>query len=268
MLLLSSGFVGLASTLLVYLIKRYKLVRTTCISIYLFIFLAIVGSHYYQFYGTSENILTYTLFTSSTLFFLLGPILYFYVRILLNHKEINLKKDWVHFIPFIIYIICIFPWITTSTENKIIFARAVLNNRFLLMVNPDNILLIEPQILLLIIPVHILTYLIVCLYKIIKDDAVNPGIVHTNATVNTLIYLFLLFQCYVAIMYSLGSLSIFYQSNLSPTLVTNFSPESFNGTEHGVAALIILVILTTVLVYITDAKSIDKSNISSNSALR
>ena len=237
MLLLSSGFVGLASILLVYLIKRYKLVRTTCISIYLFVFLMIIGSHYYQFYGTNENILTYTLFTSSTLFFLIGPILYFYIRILLHQKEINLKKDWVHFIPFIICIICIFPWITNSTEDKIIFARSVINNRLLLMVNPDNILLIEPQILLLLIPFHILSYLIVCLYKIIKDDAINPGIVHINATVNTLIYLFLLFQCYVAIMYSLGSLSIFYHSNLCPTLVTNFPPESFNGTEHGVAAL-------------------------------
>lgn len=268
MLLLSSGFVGLASALLVYLIKRYKSVSTTCISIYLFVFLIIVGSHYYQFYGTNENILFYTLFTSSTLFFLLGPILYFYVRILLNHKEINLKKDWVHFIPFLLCFISIFPWLINSTDDKVTFIRALLNNRLLLMVNPDNILLIEPQILLLLIPIHILTYLIICLYKIIKDDAVNPGIVHTNATVNTLIYLFLLFQCYVAIMYSIGSFSIFYHSNLSPTLVTNFPPESFNSTEHGVAALMILVLITTILVYITDTKSKNQRNISNNSVLR
>lgn len=268
MLLLSSCFVGLANTLLIYFIKRYKSVRTTCISIYMFIFLLIVGTHYYQFYGNNESILIYTLFTSSTLFFFLGPILYFYVRILLNQQKINLKKDWVHFIPLFICIICITPWIADSANEKIIFVRAVINNRLLLLANPDNILLIEPQILLLIIPVHILSYLIVCLYKIIKDDAVNPGIVHTNATVNTLIYLFLLFQCYVAITYSLGSFSLFYHINLSPTLVTNFPPENFDGTEYGVAALMILVLLTTILVYITDAKSINKNNISNNSALR
>lgn len=267
MLLLSSCFVGLASALLIYLIKRYKSVRTTCISIYLFIFFVIVGTHYYQFYGTNESILIYTLFTSSTLFFLLGPILYFYVRILLNQQKINLKKDWVHFIPLIICLICIFPWIANSADDKIIFAKAVLNNRLLLMVNPDNILLIEPQILLLLIPIHILTYLIICLSKIIKDDAVNPGIVHTNATVNTLIYLFLLFQCYVAIVYSLGSFSLFYNTNLSPTLVTNFPPENFDGTEYGVAALMILVLITTILVYISDTKSSSQKNISSNSIL-
>ena len=268
MLLLSSVFVGLASTLLIYLIKRYKSVRTTYISIYLFIFLLIVGSHYYQFYGTNENILIYTLFTSSTLFFLLGPILYFYVNILLNKKKMIFKKDWVHFIPFIICFICVFPWIVNSTNDKFIFVRAVLNNRVLLMVNPDNLLLIEPQILMLLIPVHILTYLIVCLYMIIKDDAENPGIIHTNSTVNTLIYLFLLFQCYVAIMYSLGSFSLFYHSNLSPTLVTNFPPENFDGTEYGVAALMILVLITTILVYINDTKSNNQNNISSKSILR
>ncbi len=241
MLLLSASFVGLASTLLVFLIKRYKLVRTACISIYLFIFFGTIGSHYYQFYGTNEQILGFTYFTSRILFFLLGPILYFYIRVLLNQQEINFKKDWVHFIPLGSCLVCLSPFIDASDSDKV---------------------------LLLLTPIHLLSYLIICLYKIIKDDAENPGIVHSSATVNTLIYLFLLFQCYVAIMYSLGSFSLFYFSHLSPRLTTNFAQESFNGTKHGVTALIILVLITTVLVYITDTKSNKQNNISSNSLLR
>jgi len=237
MLLISSCFVGIASTLLVYLIKRYKSVRTTCISIYLIILFLIVGLQYYQFYGTEESILAYTLFTSSTLFFLLGPILFFYIRILLNHQKIDLKKDWIHFIPMVFS-------------------------------NPDNLLLIDPSILMFLIPIHLLTYLIVCLYKIIHEDAVKPGIIHTNATVNTLIYLFLLFQCYLAIMYSIGTFSLYYHLHLSPTLVTNFPPENFNVTEYGVASLIILVLITTVLVLFTDSKTKKQTNLSSNSILR
>jgi len=268
MLLLSSGFVGLASTLLVYLIKRYKSVRTTCISIYLIILFMIVGLQYYQFYGTNESILTYTLFTSSALFFLLGPILYFYIRILLNQQKINLKKDWKHFIPLLICFICIFPWLISSHTEKIFFIKAVMNNRLLVLSNPDNLLLIEPSILMLLIPIHLLTYLIVCLYKIIHEDAVNPGIIHTNATVNTLIYLFLLFQCYLAIMYSIGTFSLYYHINLSPTLVTNFPPENFNVTQYGVASLIILVFITSVLVYFTDSKTKNQDNTSNSSVLR
>jgi hypothetical protein len=42
------------------------------------------------------------------------------------------------------------------------------------MVNPDNILLFEPQILMLLIPIHILTYLIVCVYKIITLIFLRP----------------------------------------------------------------------------------------------
>ena len=268
MLLLSSGFIGITSSLLVYLIKRYKSVRTTCISVYLIIFFLVVGVHYYQFYGTNENILAYTYFTSSTLFLLLGPILFFYIRVLLNQRKIDFKKDWIHFIPLIICFICIFPWIINSHTDKIIFVRATLNNRLLLLSNPDNMILIDPTILMLIIPMHILLYLIVCLYKIIHEDAVNPGIVHTNATVNTLIYLFLLFQCYLAILYSLGTFSLYYHINLSPTLVTNFPPENFNVTEYGVASLIILVLITMIFVYITDTKTKHQNNLSSKSALR
>ncbi len=268
MLLISSCFVGIASTLLVYLIKRYKSVRTTCISIYLIILFLIVGLQYYQFYGTEESILAYTLFTSSTLFFLLGPILFFYIRILLNHQKIDLKKDWIHFIPLVICFICIFPWLINSHTEKIFFIKAILNNRLLVLSNPDNLLLIDPSILMILIPIHLLTYLIVCLYKIIHEDAVNPGIIHTNATVNTLIYLFLLFQCYLAIMYSIGTFSLYYHLHLSPTLVTNFPPENFNVTEYGVASLIILVLITTVLVLFTDSKTKKQTNLSSNSILR
>jgi hypothetical protein len=268
MLLLSSGFVGLASTVLVYLIKRYKSVSTICISIYLFIFFLIIGTHYNNFYGTNESVLVTTLFSSSTLFFLLGPILFFYIRNLVYEKEIDIKKDWVHFIPFLLSLICVLPWLFSSFSDKEIFAKELMNNRLLLMVNPKNILLVEPQILLILIPIHVLAYLILCLYHIIQEDIVNPGIIHTNATLNTLTYLFLLFQCYVAIMYSIGSLSIFYQNNLSDTIVTNFPPESFNGTAHGIAALIILVIITTILVLVTSIKKKERDTLSNHSALR
>ncbi|MDP2422221.1 hypothetical protein [Sediminibacterium sp.] len=159
----------------------------------------------------------------------------------MNQQEINFKKDWVHFIPFGSCLACLSPFIDASDSDKV---------------------------LLLLTPIHLLSYLIICLYKIIKDDAENPGIVHISATVNTLIYLFLLFQCYVAIMYSLGSFNLFYFSNSLPRLTTNFAQDSFNGTKHGVAALIILVLITTVLVYITDTKSNRQNNISSNSLLR
>lgn len=83
-----------------------------------------------------------------------------------------------------------------------------MNNRLLLMVNPKNMLLVEPQILMILIPIQLLAYLILCLYHIIKDSKDDNGIVHTNTTSNTLIYLFLLFQCYVAMMYGIAALMI------------------------------------------------------------
>lgn len=262
MLLLSSGFVGLASTLLIYLIRKHKSVKTSFIGFYLFIFFLIIGTHYNNFYGTNETVLITTLFSSTTLFFLLGPILFFYIRMLVHEKGINPKKDWIHFTPFVLSLICILPWIFSDFSEKAIFAGELMNNRLFLMVNPKNMLLVEPQILMILIPIHVLAYLILCLYHIIKDSNDDNGVVHKNTTLNTLIYLFILFQCYVAIMYSIGSFSIFYQNNLSAKVVTSFPPESFNGTEHGIAALMILVIITTMLVLLNSSKKKRNSSIS------
>jgi len=268
MLILSTGFVGLTSCILGHLIKKYKSVRTKYINTYLIILFLIVGLQHYQFFGTNESIISYTLFTSNTLFFFLGPILYFYIRLLLKQTSFNFKKDWVHFIPVVIYLICIFPWILENQADKTFFIKALLNNRLLLLSNPDDLLFVSPSILMIFISIHLLTYLIVCLYKIIHEDAVNPALVHTNATANTLIYLLLLFQCYLAIMYGLGTFSLFYHLNLSPTLVTNFPPDNFDIISYSLVSIIILVIITTLFVLITGSKLKHQNNISSNSALR
>jgi hypothetical protein len=76
------------------------------------ILISIYGiTHYLTIYGKSLFLLAIFFNNLSSLFLLLGPFLYFYVRGVLTDKIALSKKDLLHFIPFVIHFIGIIPYI-------------------------------------------------------------------------------------------------------------------------------------------------------------
>jgi len=59
---------------------------------------------------------------------LVGPFLYFYIRGVLNDQYNFKLKDGLHFIPAIIHLVGITPYLFTSFEYKENIAKQILGN--------------------------------------------------------------------------------------------------------------------------------------------
>jgi len=93
------------------------------------ILISIYGiTHYLTIYGKSLFLLAIFFNNLSSLFLLLGPFLYFYVRGVLTDKIALSKKDLLHFIPFVIHFIGIIPYIFSSFAQKENIASAIIKN--------------------------------------------------------------------------------------------------------------------------------------------
>ena len=57
-----------------------------------------------------------------------GPLLFFYLRGILNDKFMFEKKDAVHFIPFTIHLIGILPYVFSPFSQKLLVAQQIIHN--------------------------------------------------------------------------------------------------------------------------------------------
>ena len=65
--------------------------------------------------------------------FLIGPFLYFYTRNALAGKVLHHRTDILHYIPFFVVLISIFPYLFSGFDQKLILAQ-------LLFDNPNNMI--------------------------------------------------------------------------------------------------------------------------------
>lgn len=99
---------------------------------------------------------------------------------------------------------------------------------------------------------HLTFYLFYSLYIVIKEDAEHPeNFEHEVATLASLVYLFLLFQCYFAILYGL----FLYKNIRHQTILTIFwnddAKYQLDNIDNGAYSLIILLIITVILLGIS-----------------
>ena len=138
-------------------------------NLYLFFFLLINNiyslSHYAAINSGNKYFIAIMLVHFTPLYLLLGPLFYFYVRGVLNDDHTLSKKDLVHFIPAIIILINISPYLFYSFDQKLLFASDVIantlnifNNKFLLF-SPTTSFLSRPIIIIsYIFPSAVLLY--------------------------------------------------------------------------------------------------------------
>ncbi|MEY3738845.1 MAG: hypothetical protein RL544_1623 [Bacteroidota bacterium] len=94
-----------------------------------FIILATYGlTHYFTIYTNSPFWLAIFYNNFSPFWFLTGPLLLFYYRGTLTDKTSLKSSDIIHFIPFMVQLVGIFPYLLTPFSYKVDVATQILNN--------------------------------------------------------------------------------------------------------------------------------------------
>jgi hypothetical protein len=150
-------------------------------------------------------------------YLLLGPLFYFYIRSLLMDDFKLSKKDYLHFIPAVIILINILPYIFKGVDYKLAYAEGVITKTSNLL-NFDY-LLIPPFANFLFRPIHALFYVAISIVLILK----NRLNLRNNNLQQSLIYKWLLLLISISTILYLSFMlfSVFSYTKLDYKLAVN-----------------------------------------------
>lgn len=157
-------------------------------------------THYYSSPSESDYIYAIIYGTLSPLWLLPGPLLYFYFRSILRpEKRTSFWIDALHFVPFIVHLVNILPYLFTPFEYKLYVAHAIhqdINNLQLININT----LYSFKSAFLSRPISLLFYLFWCTLLFLRQK--NTVLRRTQIWLNCFIFSLLmttLVYLYVAI---------------------------------------------------------------------
>jgi AraC-like DNA-binding protein len=150
---------------------------------------------------------------------LTGPVLYFYVRGVLKDDAQLSKKDWIHFVPFLLYLINVSRYYFYSLDYKLAFAESVIQHREI-MLNFDPVLF-SGNISYIFRSLLVLTYTTsaaIMVYKHFKNDIRSH---FQNALIFRWLTAFISFNYImnISIFYYVGQLLYNWNLNGSITVV-------------------------------------------------
>ena len=199
-MLLYLTLAGFLITLLVLINLR----NSNKANIYLLFFLLINNiyalSHYATVYSHSKFFIAIMLIHFTPFYLLLGPLFYFYVRSLLIDDHRLSKRDYLHFIPALIILINIFPYIFKGIDYKLAYASKVIENTAN-FINFDY-LFIPAGINFIFRPIHVLVYVVISIALIFK----NRLNLKSNNMQQSLIYKWLLLLISISVVMYLSFL--------------------------------------------------------------
>jgi AraC-like DNA-binding protein len=99
--------------------------------------------------------------------FTLGPVLFFYIRKLLSPELTLSKKDWIHLIPALFFLINTLPYDFLPYNEKIEWIKAIKNNPTNMLDIP--LLIGTSSIFFLARPISILFYIILSIRYVVKN---------------------------------------------------------------------------------------------------
>lgn len=140
--------------------KANKLLSVCLLSIAAYVFhLASINAHlYYKFPAIYAVLLPFQ--------YLIVPTAYLYVRCFLKGNVSFRRRDWVHFIPFILSILLYLKYYFTTNENKLIAIDAADNNFSFHFAETDMLL---PVNLLVVIKITLAFTYLFFQWKLIKE---------------------------------------------------------------------------------------------------
>lgn len=149
--------------------------KTSKVNLYLIFFLVLINLfnviQYCTMFSNNKYLAVVCLVHFQPLIVLTGPMLFFYVRGLLKDNAELSKNDWIHFIPFMLYLVNVSRYYTYSLDYKLAFAERVIQHREIMLyfdpvLFPGNISYIFRSVLVLFYT----TVAANMVYKHFKDD--------------------------------------------------------------------------------------------------
>ncbi len=160
----SVGIVGVFLSIIISLRRKSDVCSNLLISLFVF-FHSLFIIHLSLFLSRYEYETPHSLYFSALFPFLYGPLLFFYLKRILE-KYILKKRDLLHLIPFIILLIYLIPIYSTSAEEKL---------EVLLTVGKTYPVLFQ---WILITQIFSLTVYAFLIFKIYKNNLQNPVNTH------------------------------------------------------------------------------------------
>lgn len=197
--------VFLSLTLLFYN-KGYK-GANRFLSGYLFCSSAFLVSQFFLIYSKSIALIAFSISGIPSLYFLIGPFAYFYVRSILRDNVKLTNTDYLHFLPFVIIIIGAIPFLFSSWEYKMFIGQLIVDKTF--MASNYNINFLVPKIInQLIRPPYALFYLVLISREFIKNKLVFKSFLHAKV-IKIWLVLFYIFFSLIVFFYIIVQLAFY-----------------------------------------------------------
>lgn len=187
-------------------INRYVALYFLLISLYGLI-------HYLVIYSGNAFLIACGFINFSFLFLLPGPVLYFYVRGMLTGTQINLRKDWLHFVPAAVHLLMVLPWICTDFSTKETLARILIDEPNQVFHNTLYQPIVSPIINYLVRSVSGIGYAVYGLIVIYQHHEEKIDLSSSQQKYAfTWLYLFVFFQALLFLIYMINSIIAYTDS--------------------------------------------------------
>jgi AraC-like DNA-binding protein len=179
------------SLTLLFFNKGYK-GANRFLSGYLFCSSAFLLTQYFLIYNKSISLIAFSVSGFPSLYFLICPFAYFYVRSILRDTVKLSKADYLHFLPFAIISIGTLPFLFSPWDYKCFIAQKIVDGTF--MGSKYNINFLVPKIInQLIRPPYALFYLVLIFLKFFKSKSIFNSFSHAKVIKIWLVLFFALF---------------------------------------------------------------------------
>ena len=239
-------FTALTTLLLTLLlaINNYKINKNSLYLAGFLISLSIgVLLHYFAVQANSPFALAITYGHFMPMYYLTGPLLFFYIRGTLKDSTKLNKWDWLHFIPFMIGLISIFPYYFESFDTKLEIATKVIHDTN--YHKKINISWLYPNIYNLAIrPFVLFTYFIACsllLYKYKRSNLKTSITQSHKKAVLKWLFLITIITGICAISYGILTFNFLITDGVSKATINAFAMNYYSGISFSLIPFLIIL---------------------------
>jgi AraC-like DNA-binding protein len=169
---------------------------------------------YASMYSTNKYVVAVGAIHFSPLFILSGPMLFFYVRSLLNDNPKLKRIDLLHFIPAVLHLINNFNYYLIPFDVKVGFAEKIISDRSL-MLNFEPVLFSGTTVHLLR-SIIALVYVFICAVMVYKHYKKNGliGVVQYKLIIRWLVVLLIFsISMHISVLYNMAKLLFYWNFN-------------------------------------------------------
>lgn len=201
--------------------------------------------HYLVFYNDSAFKLALINVQSIPIYYLAPPMLFFYVRSTLNDSNVLGKKDFIHFLPSLIGLISVLPFIFKSFDYKLAIAQQFIDD-------PNSIKSVHTHwfypnyVNVIARPTQLFIYSIVCLVTIFRYSTIKR--VYSPTVQKDVLMKWLITISILALLMSLSYILMTYQFLTSD----NIKKEAINQLLISFVSGFLFVIIPIMVIVFPD----------------